>query len=160
MPKKKRYKIKRFVALRWDMLNHKSYIDLPPNAKGMLPYFLGKVKIPFTDPTYYHAEFSLTYSEAEKYGCSRRTFYRVIECLISHGLIDPIRKGGRNGGRDLQSIFRISTRWQSYGTAVYRKITWAEFGKEQLISQVEKWHSPVADNTLGEKGVRELACQK
>ncbi len=160
MPKKKSYKIKRFVALPWDLLNHKAYMALPPNAKGMLPYFFGKVKIPFADPAYYRAEFFFTYSEAEKYGCARRTFYRVIEGLVSHGFIDPVRKGGRNGGRDLQSIFRLSYRWQNFGTTVFQKITWAEFGKEQLLSQVKKWHCPVAKNAPGEKGVLELVCQK
>lgn len=132
------------------MLKSRAYIELPPTAKGMLPYFLWKVKIPNTDPAYYHVDFTFTFSEAEKYGCAKRSFYRVIEGLMAHGFIDPIRKGGRNGGRDTASIFRLSRRWIKYGTSEFASISWAEFGQEQIRNQVQNCHRPVAKKTPGE----------
>ena len=158
--KKSPYKIKNFVAIRKEILISKAYIKLPPTARWMLPYFLWKVKLPYSDPTYYHADFSLTFSEAEKYGCSKRTFYRVIEVLMEHGFIDPIRKGGRNGGRDTASIFRLSNRWEKYGTFEEERISWAQFGKEQIRIQVEKCHCPVAKKTPGEGKEAKGQCQK
>lgn len=148
--KKKNYRIKNFVALPFDMLKSRAYIELPPTARGMLPYFLWKVKIPNTDPSYYYVDFTLTFSEAIKYGCSKRSFYRVLEDLMQHGFIDPIRKGGRNGGRDTASIFRLSKRWEKYDTFEFKGISWKQFGQDQIRTQVEKWHSPVAKKAPGE----------
>jgi hypothetical protein len=153
-------KLPPFVAISWAMLNHRAYIDLPPTAKGTLPYFLGKVKVPSTDPSYHHNEFSFTFSEAEKYGCARRSFYRVISALMDHGFIDPVRKGGRSGGRDTASLFRLSRRWEKYGTLLFEKVRWAEFGTAQIQRQVQNWHSPVARNTPQRNREAKSACQK
>ena len=142
---KAKYKLPPFVALPWKMLNHRAYKELTPNAKGMLVYFLGKVKLPNTDPTYYYAEFSFTYSEALKYGCARRTFYKVIDSLMGHGFINPVRKGYRSSAREV-SIFRLSKRWEKFGTAAFEDVSWAEFGKEQIRKQVQKRHCTVAEN--------------
>jgi hypothetical protein len=158
--KKKTYKIKHFVALSFDMLKSEAYIKLPPSAKGMLPYFLWKVKIPYSDPSYYHAEFNFTFSEAIKYGCSKRTFYRVLEGLMKNGFIDPTRKGGRNGGRDTASIFRLSKRWMKYGTFEFQNISWAQFGQDQIRRQVQKWHSPVAKSEPQRGKEVDSQCQK
>ena len=159
-PKKPAYKIKNFVAIRKEILTSKAYITLSPTARSMLPYFLWKVKLPFTDPTYLHADFIFTYSEAEKYGCSKRTFFRVLEDLMEHGFIDPIRKGGRNGGRDTASIFRLSKRWEKYGTFEFKSISWAQFGQDQIHSQVEKCHCPVAKKTPQADREAKDQCQK
>lgn len=148
--KKSNYKIRNFVAIRHEILRSPAYIILKPMARSMLPYFLWKVKIPFSDPTYYYADFPFTFSEAVKYGCSKRTFYRVIEDLMEKGFIDPVRKGGRNGGRDTASIFRLSKRWEKHGTFEFVPISWKQFGADQIRSQVEKCHCPVAKKTPGE----------
>jgi hypothetical protein len=158
--KKPKYRIKYFVALPFDMLRSKAYITLPPTAKGMLPYFLWKVKIPYADPTYYHADFSLTFSEAVKYGCSKRSFYRVIGSLMGHGFIDPVRKGGWNGGRDTANIFRLSNRWLKYGTFEFVDISWKQFGGDQIRSQVSKWHCPIAKRAPEEGTEVKDQCQK
>ena len=103
-------KLPPFVAMLWKMLNHKACTTLPPTAGQMLPYFLGKVKLKITDPTYYHARFTFTYTEAERLGCSRRSFYRVIQALMKHGSLTlylkvggagaPTRKAFLNSQRD------------------------------------------------------------
>ncbi len=153
-------KLPPFVALPWMMLNHKAYIELPPTPKGMLPYFLGKVRIPMTAPTYYDAEFSFTFSEAVKYGCARRSFYRVIEALMEYGFIDPVRKGSRSGGRDTASIFRLSKRWERRGTFAFEKVSWGEFGEAQIRKQVQNWHSPVAKTEPGRGEAEKQERQK
>lgn len=159
--KKTSYKIKNFVAIRKEQLLSKAYIELAPTARSMLPYFLWKVKIPYSHPDYCFADFSFTFSEAEKYGCSKRSFYRVIEALMKHGFIDPIRKGGRNGGRDTASIFRLSKRWEKYGNIdEFESISWKQFGEDQIRSQVEKWHSPVAKKPPQEGKEAISHCQK
>ncbi len=158
--KRKGSKLPPFVALPWMMLNHKAYIELPPTPKGMLPYFLGKVRIPSTDPKHYYAEFSFTFSEAVRYGCARRSFYRAIEALMEYGFIDPIRKGCQSGGRDTASIFRLSKRWEKYGTPVFERISWAEFGQAQIRKQVQNWHRPVAKNQPKPGKDKKRECQK
>jgi hypothetical protein len=160
--KKKKYKPipGGYVTMPWNMLNSKAYITLPPTSRAMLPYFLGKVRIPCTETQHYYAEFSFTYSEATKYGCARRSFYRVIEGLMGYGFIDPVLKGGMIGGRETGSIFRLSKRWEKYGTAVFEKVTWAQFGESQIRSQVQKWHRTVAKNEPGENKKVKQVCQK
>jgi hypothetical protein len=139
------------VAIPQAMLKSRAYIDLPPTARGMLPYFLWKVKIPITAPTYYFANFEFPFSEAERYGCAPRTFYRVIEALMGNGFIDPIRKGGRNGGRDTANVFRLSDRWQKYGLPDFKKMSWASFGQEQIRNLLQNWRTPVAKKSAGEE---------
>ena len=133
-----------FVTLPLPMLNHRAYKELPYSAKSMFPYFLAKVKIPRTHPEYYFADFSFTYSEAMKYGCARKTFYHAIESLMEHGFIDPVRKGCKSAAREV-SIFRFSRRWEKYGTAIFEKVSWAEFGQNQIRNKVQKLHCTVAE---------------
>lgn len=83
-----------FVALAWKMLNSEAYRELSPMSAKILPFFLGKVKTVSTDLAYYTTTFNFTYSEATRYGCSRRTFPRVIDDLMRHGFVDPVEKGG------------------------------------------------------------------
>lgn len=130
-----------YVALPWKMLNHKAYIKLPPTAKGMLPYFLGKVKIHMMEHQYYHVEFSLTYKEAVHLGFARRTFTRTIVILIGHGFIDPVHWGVKNS-----SIFRLSKRWEMFGTAAFETFSIEDFKKLQIVKPVQKWRTTVAKN--------------
>lgn len=141
-------KLPPFVALTWEMLNHKAYIDLPASAKGMLPYFIGKVRAGVRDPLHYTTGFTFPYSEAERYGCARKTFYNVIVALVEHGLIDPVEKGGLRGTGQSSSMFRLSARWKKYGTAGYHHLIWSKFGEDQVCRQVQKWHRIVAKNEL------------
>jgi len=138
-----------YVALPWNMLNHKAYIKLPPTAKGILPYFLGKVKIPCTDPQYYYVEYSLTYKEATHLGCARRSFSRVIETLMAHGFIEPVHWGQKNS-----SIFRLSRKWEKYGTAAFEPISWTEFRLAQVCKPVQNWHR-TGDKNEPDEGEKE-----
>lgn len=157
---KPKHKLPPFVALPWAMLNHKAYQSLPPTAKGMLPYFLGQVKIPSADPSYYHATFTFSYTEAQRYGCARRSFYRVICDLMDHGFIEPVYKGNRSGGRNNSSIFRLSKRWLKYDAPDFQKVSWPQFGATQIQKQVHNWHSPVAQNKPGTERGEKRVCQQ
>ena len=121
-----------FVAIFWSILNSRAYRELPNAAKGMLPYFLGKVKIPVKSAEYYETSFSFSYSEAANHGCARRTFHSVIQALIRHGFIDPVRKGGLRSDKKSLSYFRLSKRWMSFGTALFERMEWKEYGQEQI----------------------------
>lgn len=125
---KKQYrKLPPFVPLPWDLLNHRAYIPLPFAASKALPYFLGKVKYPFNDPQKYLTEFSFTYSEGNKYGFSASTFSSIIRDLISYGFVDPVDRGGLRGCGMSSSRFKLSRRWERYGTEDFQKIEWRCF---------------------------------
>lgn len=121
-----------YVTLPWKMLNHKAYIKLPPTAKGMLPYFLGKVKIHMMEHQYYYAEFSITYKEAVHLGFARRTFTRIIIILIEHGFIDPVRLG-----ETARNTFRLSKRWEMFGTTAFETFSIEDFKRLQIEKAVQ-----------------------
>jgi hypothetical protein len=123
-----------FVAMLWALLNHKAYIALPPTSKAMLPYFLGKVKLPgnYNDPAYYKTTFEFSYSEGVRLGCAKRTFHEVIKNLMRFGFLDPVVKGGLRGMRQSPSIFKLSPRWKDYGTGNFQEIHWEQFGEHQI----------------------------
>lgn len=115
-----------FVALPWDLLNSKAYKDLPPSAGKALPYFLGRVKLPFNAPERYTFDFSFSYTEADKYGFANGTHHRNISELIEKGFIDSVYKGGKRSFGMSSSLFRLSERWKKYGSADFKKIIWRD----------------------------------
>jgi len=113
-----------FVQLTWDMLNSRAYRDLSHAAKGMLPFFLGKVKLPVTSLARYMEAFTLPYSEARRYGCARATFTKVIIGLIDKGFVDPHGKGGLRSFGLGCNTFKLSQRWMKYGTPSFQSMKW------------------------------------
>ena len=108
MPRKKdkqKLALPPFVPMTWAILNSKAYKDLSFAARAMLPYFIGKPNINIRSDLYLKTEFSISYREALTYGCSTRTFNRVIADLMRKGFIDPVDKGGLRGcGLSMQCI--------------------------------------------------------
>lgn len=125
-----------FVALYWKTLHSKAYKVLPPSTAKLLPYFLGKVQINPKNPEYYSTTFSFTYSEAQTYGCSRKTFYGVVTALVKYGFIDPVKRGGLRGMNMASSVFKLSDRWKQYGNASFVEMNWATFGMHQIEKMV------------------------
>lgn len=123
--KKDKRKLPPFVALPWEMLNHKAYKDLPPSAAKALPYFLGKPKIIITDPACYEVDFRLPYGEAKRYGFASATFSGCIKAVMRNGFIDAIDKGGLRSAGKGYNVFRLSTRWQHYGSPQFIQKTWS-----------------------------------
>jgi hypothetical protein len=133
-------KLPPFVPMTWVMLNSKAYKELPPSACKMLPYFLGKVKLLFRDTQYYWTEFSFPYSEGKRFGCAKKTFFEVVKALMKFGFIDPVKKGGLKGFKHTASIYKLSRRWEVYGTASFEQINWECFGTHQIQKQVQNLH--------------------
>jgi len=125
-------KLPPFVALTWELLNSKAYKELPPTAAKMLPYFLGKVKIPLGNSQYYTLTFSFSYSEGVSLGAAKKTFYNVLCALVAYGFIEPIEKGGLRGCGLTSSTFKLSDRWKKYGTAFYLSKSFSEHGQNQI----------------------------
>ena len=73
------------------------------------------------------------YTYWKKLGFSKGTFSRVIRTLVGHGFIDPIDKGGLRGHGKSCSRFRISKRWEDYGTKEFVSVRWEEFKPKKVI---------------------------
>lgn len=128
----------------WELVNHKVYIDLTPSAGKALPYFLGKVKVPYNDPQRYSVTFSFSYKEAGRLGFSNTTYYRIICELVEKGFIDPVDKGGLRGCGRSYNLFNLSQRWKHYGTSEFKKINWPCFFanlNRKATLKMEKYNS-------------------
>ncbi|OPY02417.1 MAG: hypothetical protein A4E60_01048 [Syntrophorhabdus sp. PtaB.Bin047] len=133
--KRRRKRSEPFVRLTLELIKSKAYRDLPPSAAKMLVHFLSRpgeaFGIPLSDRQAYETTFSLTYSEASKLGCARATFLAVVEALVGHGFLDPVRRGGVYNGRKVSSVYRLSQRWMAFGTSGFRPVNyrrWAVTG--------------------------------
>jgi len=113
--------------MTWTLLNSKSFQALPYAAAKALPYFFGKVKMPHNNPEKYSADFHFSYPEAKGYGFPSATFAKVIKMLIAFGFIDPIEKGGLRGYRTGYNVFRLSRRWEKFGTNDFETMDWETF---------------------------------
>jgi hypothetical protein len=111
------------------MLNSDAYKTLPNSSAKILPFFIGKVKdIAFDDPARFEATFDFTYTEAQKrLGYGKSTFYQVIVDLMKYGFIDPVKKGGLRSFGNTSSKFKLSRRWESYGTFAFQEVDWKTF---------------------------------
>lgn len=125
--RKDRNNLPPFVPLTWVVLNHDAYKKLPASASKALTYFMGKVKVPYGDPEKYCQEFSFSYREASKLGFASGTWSKVIQDLIAYGWIDPVDRGGLRGDGKSSSVFRLSRRWEKYGTADFESKSWKCF---------------------------------
>jgi hypothetical protein len=129
--KKQGNKLPPFVPMTWELLNSKAYKHLSYAAAKALPYFLGKFKGPYHDPQRYLFEFPFSYSEAKRYKFSSSTFHKVIDALVRQGFIDPVDKGGLRSNGKSYNIFRLSRRWEKFGTDNFREANWQTFSPRQ-----------------------------
>ena len=129
MPKKRKKgnRLPPFVPLTWEMLNSIAYKDLPPSSAKALPYFLGKVKANHNSLQYYMVEFSFSYTEGKRLGFALGTFSKIIQSVIRFGFVDPVDKGGLRGDGKSYNFFKLSKRWEEYGTPNFRPLEWKCF---------------------------------
>lgn len=111
----------------WGLLNHPAYTKLPSSAAKSLPFFLGKVRKSYVDPEFYDTPFSFSYTEGKKHGFAFSTFAKCIRDLMSHGFIDPVDKGGLRGDSKSCNKFKLSRRWEKFGTPEFKEVNWQEF---------------------------------
>jgi hypothetical protein len=126
-------KLPPFVALPWEIMNSAAYISMKHSARAVLPYFLGKPKVPFNRPQYLQTDFQFSYPEACRSGFARSTFSKAIKTLVSHGFVDPVDKGGLRGHGKSCSRFKISRRWELYGKKAFIQISWEEFKPKDAV---------------------------
>ncbi len=112
--KKSGNKLPPFVPLTWDLLNSEAYKQLPPSAAKALPYFIGKVKMPWKDIERCSTEFTFSYPEAKRLGFSPATFSKVQRDLRKMGFLDIIERGGLRGHGKGYNRFKLSLRWESF----------------------------------------------
>ncbi len=131
------------MALTWEVLRSHAYRDLKPSSAKALPYFFGRVQVSYNDPARYATDFVFSYTEARRYGFALGTFARVITDLIEKGFVDPVEKGGlRSDGRSFNR-FRLSLRWQKYGTEAFQRKSWNEipdFQKQGATPKMEMYN--------------------
>jgi hypothetical protein len=127
-----------FVALPWPVLNGKAFISLKPSAGKALLYFWGKPHEPFNKPAHYETEFRFPYEEGKRYGFSPGTFSKVIQELVAKGFIDPVDKGGLRGNGKSYNVFKISRRWEKYGTNDFQNVEWKCFVPRSRLNTTSK----------------------
>ena len=117
----KRSKVKQklppFVAMSWEILTSKVFIDLTPSSGKALQYFRGKgLKVAYTrNEPENSIVFEFSYDEAERLGFASATFSKILKELIRVGFIDMAGYGGLRGFCKLNSKYRLSDRWRRYG---------------------------------------------
>ncbi len=110
--------------MTWELLNSSAFKSLPYAAAKALPYFLGKIKNSFRDPSRFLNDFHFSYPEGRNLGFAKGTFSRVIKDLVRFGFIDPIDKGGLRGFQKGYNVFKLSRRWETYGTDGFKSVDW------------------------------------
>jgi hypothetical protein len=121
----KRGRLPPFVPLTWALLNSRAYRECPPSAAKAIPFFLGRVKgVAHDEPGRFLVDFSFSYGEARGLGFAPGTFSGVIQNLVAFGFIDPVDRGGLRGEGKSKSVFRLSRRWEKYGTDAFEKVSW------------------------------------
>ena len=81
-------------------------------------------KLKYKDRDGYTGIFSLTYTEMEKHGFARKTFYNAIKDLTEKGFVEVISTGGLRGAGHTNSKYRLSKRWQLYHLETKPKPLW------------------------------------
>jgi len=121
-----------FVIMPWEMLDSKAYQALTGNAAKALPLFLFKVKVRLDARERYTTEFTFPYSEAKAHGFCNGTFSKIISELVNKGFIDVAYRGGKKSAYMTSSRFKLSRRWESYGTPQFEQILWEEIYPGEL----------------------------
>lgn len=120
-----------FAMILTEVVKSEAYRKLSPSAAKALPIFIiktGEVHcLNPKDAAWTRSVFGLTYTEAEKYGITRPTFFRVLQNLMSFGFLDPVEKGGRRSDGRSCSKFRHSNRWRDYGKPGFEDVRWKGF---------------------------------
>lgn len=136
----KRPKTPPFVALPFNLLNHPAYMKLKPSSAKVLPYFFGKVKVPWNDIQRHQTTFPFSYTEAARYGFATATFSAAIKDLVALGFVDPVERGGLRGMGRTTSQFRLSPRWKEYGKPGFVEVRWEGFEKTDATSKSEVYN--------------------
>ena len=109
MPRKKKNKLSRFVALHWEIIDSHAWQNLTNASRVALVHLKRKVVMP--NP----GEISLSYGEMEKI-MNRHTYSRALRQLEEFGFITKVQYGGLYRRRN---FFRLSEGWHSIFLPVF-----------------------------------------
>ena len=135
---KDKYGMKGFAALPLTLLNSSAYKELHFSSAKALPYFFVKTRSWLSNPEFYQIEFPFSYREASRYGFAPATFFKTIKDLVSIGFVDPVRRGGKRGDGYSSSVFKMSRRWEKYGTCDFININWSTILPEKSLKPMPK----------------------
>jgi hypothetical protein len=105
MPRSRKNKLSRFMALPWEIIDSLAWQNLANASRVALIHLKRKVVKP--NP----GEISLSYHEMEKI-MNRHTFSRALKQLEAFGFITKEQYGGLYRRRN---FFRLSEEWRRYG---------------------------------------------
>jgi hypothetical protein len=109
-----------FVPITFEMINSKAYKKLSGSALKTLVLCMRKVKTHHPiDRFKFH--FALTYPEARKQGLCDTSFCRGLKLLQQIGFIDFILPGGMRFQKKASSVYRLSQRWEKFGSPEFMK---------------------------------------
>ena len=119
MPKRKEQFVGGFVAVTFEMMDHKSFRILSEAAIRVFLHCLRKAY----GPDRYRQIFKFTYPEAQnRLAISASTFRRAMQQLHSMGFIDYYSPGGRRGSDNPDPKgYQLSLRWKKFGTSDFEK---------------------------------------
>lgn len=109
-----------FVALTYELLDSKAFKELNGAALKALILFLKKVHT-YNPIDRYQSQFTFTYPEAAKRGLAHSSFSRALKELIEIGFIECVSRGGMRFEGNSCSQYRLSKRWEKYGTPEFEK---------------------------------------
>lgn len=138
-----------FVAMPWVILNSTAYCALTHSARACLPYWRGKIKMPFDRAEYFEKEFVFSYCEAQRYGFAKATFAKIIRELVAKGFIDPKDKGGLRGDGLSYNRFVLSKRWMKFNTPEFEEVSWSQFQPRSKRKPVQKRNSTSSKTETG-----------
>ena len=109
-----------FVAITYEMMDSKALREL--NGAALKTLILCYRKIKTHNPIdRYQTPFTFTYPEAAKHGIGHSSFSRALKELIEIGFIECVSKGGMRFEGNSCSQYRLSKRWEKYGTLEFEK---------------------------------------
>ena len=109
-----------FVPITYEMMDSKAFEEL--NATALKTLILSFRKVKTNNPIdRYQTQFTFTYPEAAKHGLGHSSFSRALKELIAIGFIDCVSKGGMRFEGNSSSQYRLSKRWEKYGTHGFEK---------------------------------------
>jgi hypothetical protein len=113
-----------FTALPHDFIDHEVFRRL--SESGIKAYILCQRKVFYRrNANRHHQIFTLTYTEAQRYGLSSSVFRSAIAQLCELGLLDVYEAGGDVAhGYKKATSYQLSERWRQYGTPHFQSRRW------------------------------------
>lgn len=144
-----KFRNKRFLMMESELFESEVYRSLTGKQLWVLGRFYQKIKRPSRigriakfrlNEILNNGEIIFTYSEAEAFGISRKTFFNALLVLEKKGFIDKTRQGNPYG--KIPSLFSISDRWKKYGQSDFKVVVKKRVQPKEYGFQPGNTHNP------------------